>query len=187
MVKTTGVIDMTKEEIQPDYSAEDWEKLESLVAEHQEKNPDWERTGFETIEDMEKLIAGETLTSYHEKAEKAFEDADIANANKRAEELRKYAIEYQNALRQVTSAKLMLKNVVKHAEKDNFSKRQLESIVYAMSVQEGFERLVLEEASKPYRHQKSEEKTDNSENPNCDEEPTDCENESVTDEGAKNA
>lgn len=149
---------------------EEWEKLESLVAEYQEKNPDWERTGFETIEDMEKLIAGETLTTDREKADKAFEDADKANANKRAEELRNYAIEYQNALRRVTSAKLMLKNVVKQAEKDNFSKWQLESIVYAMSVQEGFERLVLEEASKPYNPEKKpEEKTDNSENPNDEE------------------
>ena len=164
------------------YTQEEWEKLESLVAEYQEKNPDCERTGFETIEDMEKLIAGETLTSDREKAEKAFEDADIANANKRAEELRKYAIEYQNALRQVTFAKLMLKNVVKQAEKDNFSKWQLESIVYAMNVQEGFERLVLEEASKPYNPERPE-KTDDSENPNCDEEPmTDSENELVNDE-----
>lgn len=163
---------------------EEWSELESLVAEYEEKNPDWERTGFETIEDMKKLIAGETLTSDREKAEKAFEDADIANANKRAEELRKYAIEYQNALRQVTFAKLMLKNVVKQAEKDNFSKWQLESIVYAMNVQEGFERLVLEEASKPYNPERPE-KTDDSENPNCDEEPTtDSENESVADEGA---
>lgn len=161
---------------------EEWSELESLVAEYQEKNPDWERTGFETIEDMKKLIAGETLTSDREKAEKAFEDADIANANKRAEELRKYAIEYQNTLRQVTFAKLMLKNVVEQAKKDNFSKLQLESIVYAMNVQERFERLVLEEASKPYNPEKPEEKTDNSENPN-DEEPTDSENESVADEG----
>lgn len=167
------------------YTQEEWEKLESLVAEYQEKNPDWERTGFETIEDMEKLIAGETLTTDREKAEKAFEDADIANANKRAEELRKYAIEYQNALRQVTYAKLMLKNVVKQAEKDNFSKWQLESIVYAMNVQEGFERMVLEEASKPYNPERPETKTDDSEKPNCDEEPmTDSENESVNeDEG----
>ncbi len=162
---------------------EEWAKLESLVAEYQEKNPDWERTGFETIEDMEKLIAGETLTSDREKAEKAFEEADIANANKRAEELRKYAIEYQNALRQVTYAKLMLKNVVKQAEKDNFSKWQLESIVYAMNVQEGFERLVLEEASKPYNPERPETKTDDSEKPNCDEEPMrDSENELVNDE-----
>lgn len=74
------------------YTQEEWEKLESLVAEYQEKNPDWERTGFE--------------------------------------------------------------------------------------------RLVLGEASKPYNPERPE-KTDDSENPNCDEEPTtDSENESVADEGA---
>ncbi len=183
MVKTTGVIDMTEEKIQPDYSAEQWEKLESLVAEYQEKNPDWERTGFETIEDMEKLIAGETLTSDREKADKAFEEADIANARKRADLLRAIALEYISASKEMFVWKYRMKAIIKHAEEDGFTKAQIDAVIYAMNVQEGFERMVLEEASKPYNPERPETKTDDSENPNCDEEPTtDSENESVAEE-----
>lgn len=167
---------------------EEWKKLESLVTEYQEKNPDWERTGFETIEDMEKLIAGETLTTDRENADKAFEDADKANAKKRAGLLRAVALEYISASKKMFVWKYHMKAIIKHAEEDGFTRAQIDAVIYAMSVQEGFDRLVLEEASKPYSPQKPEEKTDNSENPNCDEEPTtDSENESVTDEGAKNA
>lgn len=165
---------------------EEWEKLESLVAEYQEKNPDWERTGFETIEDMEKLIAGETLTA-RENVDKAFEDADIANAKKRAELLRAIALDYIAASKEMFVWKYRMKFIVKHAEEDGFSKAQIDAVIYALGVQEGFERLVLEEASKPYNPERPE-KTDDSENPNCDEEPTtDSENESVADEGAINA
>ena len=165
------------------YTQEEWEKLESLVAEYQEKNPDWERTGFETIEDMEKLIAGETLTTDREKADKAFEEADIANARKRADLLRAIALEYISASKEMFVWKYRMKAIIKHAEEDGFTKAQIDAVIYAMNVQEGFERLVLEEASKPYNPEKPEEKTDNSENPN-DEEPTDSENESVNeDEG----
>ena len=166
-----------------EYTQEQWEKLESLVAEYQEKNPDWERTGFETIEDMEKLIAGETLTTDRENADKAFEDADKANAKKRAELLRAIALEYISASKEMFVWKYRMKAIIKHAEEDGFTKAQIDAVIYAMNVQEGFERLVLEEASKPYNPEKPEEKTDNSENPN-DEEPTDSENESVADEGA---
>lgn len=163
---------------------EEWSELESLVAEYQEKNPDWERTGFETIEDMKKLIAGETLTTDREKADKAFEEADIANARKRADLLRAIALEYISASKEMFVWKYRMKAIIKHAEEDGFTKAQIDAVIYAMNVQEGFERLVLEEASKPYNPEKPEEKTDDSENPNCDEEPmTDSENESVADEG----
>lgn len=161
-----------------EYTQEQWEKLESLVAEYQEKNPDWERTGFETIEDMEKLIAG----TDREQADKAFEDADKANAKKRAELLRAIALDYISASKEMFVWKYRMKAIIKHAEEDGFTKAQIDAVIYAMQVQEGFERLVLEEASKPYNPEKPEEKTDNSENPN-DEEPTDSENESVADEG----
>lgn len=148
---------------------EEWEKLESLVAEYQEKNPDWERTGFESIEDMEKLIAGETLTSDRENADKVFEDADRANAKKRAELLRAIALDYIAASKEMFVWKYRMKAIVKHAEEDGFSKAQIDAVIYAMNVQEGFERMVFEEASEPYNPEKPETKTDNSENPNNEE------------------
>lgn len=165
---------------------EEWKKLESLVAEYQEKNPDWERTGFETIEDMEKLIAGETLTA-RENVDKAFEDEDKANAKKRAELLRAIALEYISASKEMFVWKYRMKAIIKHAEEDGFTRAQIGAVIYAMGVQEGFERLVLEEASKPYNPENPEEKTDNSENPNGEEPTMDSENESVADEGAINA
>lgn len=165
------------EQNQQGYSQEQWEELESLVAEYKEKNPDWERTGFETIEDMKNLIASETLVSDRETADKAFEDADKANAKKRAELLRTIALEYISASKEMFYWKYRMKAIIKHAEEDGFSKAQIDAVVYAMNIQKGFERMVFEEASEPYNPEKSEQ-PDNSENPS-NETNDDSENEPV--------
>ena len=130
------------------YTQEEWEKLESLVAEYQEKNPDWERTGFETIEDMEKLIAGETLTTDREKADKAFEDADIANARKRAEELSEWAGMYKHAMSQVILAKEHLRNIVERAKEKGIKKEMLDALLVGFFAQ-GVEKMAFVEAIQP--------------------------------------
>lgn len=155
-----------------DMTDEEWKKLESLCEKYQELNPDWERTGFETIEDMENLIA----EIERENADKVFEDADRANAKKRAELLRAIALDYIAASKEMFVWKYRMKAIVKHAEEDGFSKAQIDAVIYAMNVQEGFERMVFEEASEPYNPEKPETKPDNSENPN---------NEESTEEGTE--
>lgn len=129
-----------------DMTDEEWEKLESLCEKYQELNPDWERTGFETIEDMKELI---TETA-RDKADKVFQEADKANAKKRAELLRQIALDYIAASKEMFVWKYRMKAIIKHAEEDGFSKAQIDAVIYAMNVQEGFERMVFEEASEPY-------------------------------------
>lgn len=127
---------------------EEWSELESLVAEYQEKNPDWERTGFETIEDMKKLIAGETLTTDREKAEKVFEEADIANARKRAEELSEWAGMYKHAMSQVILAKEHLRNIVERAKEKGIKKEMLDALLVGFFAQ-GVEKTAFLEAIQP--------------------------------------
>ena len=111
-------------------------------------------------------------------AEKEFEKADIANAKKRAEELSEWAEDYKSALRELQLAKVNLKRVIDSAKEDGFGKAILDAVIAGQFVQ-GVEKIAFLKVINP----ETPEKTDDSEKPNCDEEPTtDSENELVNDE-----
>lgn len=67
-------------------------------------------------------------------AEKEFERADIANAEKRAKELVDWADQYKSALRELALAKVDLKRIVDSAKEKGFSKNMLEAVVFGQLV-----------------------------------------------------
>lgn len=67
-------------------------------------------------------------------AEKEFERADIANAEKRAKELVDWADQYKSALRELALAKVDLKRIVDSAKEKGFSKNMLEAVVFGQKM-----------------------------------------------------
>lgn len=66
-------------------------------------------------------------------AEKEFEKADMANAEKRAEELQVLAESYKFALRDLEFAKEHLKSIVAEAKNKGFSKEMLNAVLVSKS------------------------------------------------------
>ena len=67
-------------------------------------------------------------------AEKEFEKADIANAEKRAEELQMWVAQYKSALRDLEFAKVGLKKVIDEAKDQGFSKDILNAVLASGSL-----------------------------------------------------
>lgn len=80
--------------------------------------------------------------------EKVFEDADIANARKRAEELSEWAGMYKNAMSQVILAKEHLRNIVERAKEKGIKKEMLDALLVGFFAQ-GVEKMAFLEAIQP--------------------------------------
>lgn len=81
-------------------------------------------------------------------AEKVFEEADIANARKRAEELSEWAGMYKNAMSQVILAKEHLRNIVERAKEKGIKKEMLDALLVGFFAQ-GVEKMAFLEAIQP--------------------------------------
>lgn len=110
-------------------------------------------------------------------AEKEFERADMANAEKRAIKLQLWVNQYKHALDSIKIAKENLKTILEMAKKENFTEDVLKAVCVCQSRQSVEKEAILlagaSETSTIIREIKS-----------CKEPTTDSENESVADEGA---